>query len=419
MHKITNIIGVALKKMVAVAIIGFITSFLFFIIIEFNPALESKVDLSFLPYYAQKSRYIADDKLVFVPKITKRSSTYIFNGDLFDLRYKVPEPRMEYVASYNEMGFRTNSSEEPFEVLVIGDSYIEIGESDANTFSEYLSKYSNMSTMNLGRSWYGPYQYNILLKNTIHLKPKIVVYCIFGGNDLLNIVAYDRWKEGKSYHKFVLSGENIFKRYYTVLINLGNYSVSKIKDSLRPLVKHFRKQLLPNANTRQQVRHIPEDVREYLGHILVGDDIVKMRFAYWENKLSPSEIVQTDSWKQLQKLISEFHAFSLKNDIKPLVVYIPTKTQVYGKYSTENSGTSFLYSQKNENLFPSAFSSVLEQSMLKNGISFCDLFPLFGNMAADGQLLYYPFDSHWNSNGRRIAARQVANCIKSLVEKTD
>ena len=43
-----------------------------------------------------------------------------------------------------------------------------------------------------------------------------------------------------------------------------------------------------------------------------------------------------------------------------------------------------------------------------------DLLPLFSERALGGELLYYPFDTHWTLRGRQIAARHLAAVLGSL-----
>jgi SGNH hydrolase-like domain, acetyltransferase AlgX len=49
-------------------------------------------------------------------------------------------------------------------------------------------------------------------------------------------------------------------------------------------------------------------------------------------------------------------------------------------------------------------------------IPFIDLCPVFEASARDGKLLYYPFDTHWNSEGREVAAAFVAKTLRGRVE---
>ena len=45
-------------------------------------------------------------------------------------------------------------------------------------------------------------------------------------------------------------------------------------------------------------------------------------------------------------------------------------------------------------------------------VDFITLTPVFNQAAAEGKMLYYPLDTHWNAEGREIAARFVAAALK-------
>ena len=102
--------------------------------------------------------------------------------------------------------------------MLIGDSYVEIGETDQLTLREQLALVSGLTTFNLGREWYGPFQYLELFKRYApRLKPRYAVLCFFDGNDIEDTKQYLRWRKGKSYYTFVLSTKNYMGRYFTAL----------------------------------------------------------------------------------------------------------------------------------------------------------------------------------------------------------
>ena len=93
---------------------------------------------------------------MFVPRQANKVVDAVeFRGDGYSHGFGVEVSPISYHASYTNKGFRTNSSKPPFDVLVIGDSYIEFGESDDSTLSELLKQESGLSTLNLGRDGTG------------------------------------------------------------------------------------------------------------------------------------------------------------------------------------------------------------------------------------------------------------------------
>ena len=158
----------------------FSSTFLLFSTLELFPDLLHLIKLERVPYYFAKSQLVQDPYLIFTPRFRQKTvALHDFRGDMYSATYGVDVLPMEYRASYDVNGFRTNSSTPPIDILVIGDSFIEIGESDESTFSEILKRVSKLSTLNLGRSWYGPSQYLELFKSYgLTTKAKYALLCL-------------------------------------------------------------------------------------------------------------------------------------------------------------------------------------------------------------------------------------------------
>jgi hypothetical protein len=87
-------------------------------------------------------------------------SPAITGGDQFDY---VPAAYLGLIKKWHshphgrtEDGFRRNSSKAPFDVVMVGDSFFEIGESEGATLAELLKDRTRLNVMNLGFAWYGP-----------------------------------------------------------------------------------------------------------------------------------------------------------------------------------------------------------------------------------------------------------------------
>src|SRR5215213_1061221 len=193
------------------------TSFALYSIFEFFPGFLHVVNLQSVRYYAQRAEYSPDSTLVFVPRQLDRVVHADFRGDGYSPIYGVDVEPIRYHASYTADGFRTNSSAPPFDVLVLGDSYIEIGESDELTFSELFKRTSSLSSLNLGRGWYGPPQYMEVFKRYgLGVNAKIALLCFFSGNDADDTRQYMRWQrggEGGDYYSFIVGRKNYFISY--------------------------------------------------------------------------------------------------------------------------------------------------------------------------------------------------------------
>src|SRR5688572_4256869 len=98
---------------------------LIFSLIELFPAILTIIPLNEIKYYAWKKTYVSDPELVFVYRQTDYVHTTSFVGDLYSADYGIPAQAVDYVATYTEHGFRKNSSRAPYDIAVIGDSYVE------------------------------------------------------------------------------------------------------------------------------------------------------------------------------------------------------------------------------------------------------------------------------------------------------
>jgi len=387
-----TIVRTLLKKLLFPVYLALATSFLLFSLIEVFPGLLDVVHLDAIRYFAQKRGNEQDDQLVYRPRAGEFTIDTAFIGDQYDidplLAEQVRAPAIRYSASYKD-GFRANSSSPPYDMLVLGDSFVDIGESDDSTFSELVAGHTGLATFNLGRAAYGPYQYKALLTQYLKLRPRYAVVCFFAGNDI---------EEVRAYEEFLAGGDcGIYVRGRSFP---GRYAIA-VSDTFSALAKAFRETVIPRARRLA--------IRDYIGAIRLNDRTVPMRFSYWNPKQSPEELVRSKDWQSLQRVLGEIKAITDREGIELVIVYIPTKAQVYGRHFVEReSGAGFLrriHDQlRHERNTLEAFVAVTSAL----GLGFVDLDGHFGKLAAEGELLFYPFDTHWNKRGREAAAEYLA-----------
>jgi hypothetical protein len=142
----------------------------------------------------------------------------------------------------------------------------------------------------------------------------------------------------------------------------------------------------------------------FLGIINIGNKQVPMMFPRWEREITNQEITA------LRSILSEFKSICHKHQIIPLLIYIPTATQVYAELYSSDSNGQFIERVMNSRDNPSLHAIANLTTELH--IDFINLLPVFKKKAADGHLLYHPFDTHWNLEGRRTAASFIASYFK-------
>ena len=406
-----------IKPLLYAGYLVFISTFLLFSLLEIAPGLTTHMNLQPIRYYAQRQEYRPDETLVFVPTKAAQGIPATldtdFLGDLYSREYGDPNSVVKYHATYSADGFRSNSSTSDVKVLVIGDSYVEIGEEDSLTLSEQLKQASGLTTFNLGRAWYGPFQYLELLKRYgSRIRPQYVALCFFDGNDAEDTRQYLKWQRGKSYYSFVIGTKSFVGRYLTAFWDSYDYLLKSITLGLRSLLASIPSVSRPNT---MEGTDLPKTSGLYpdLGLINIGAQPVPMRFNYWNPSRPTEELLRTEEWKAIGQLLKDYETLAAHLGIQPIIVFVPTKIEVYGSQYLEKSNKYFLERIKTQLQFENNSHEAFLQLVKDTKLRLVDLLPEFRKQARAGKLLYYPFDTHWNMEGRRIAAKLIGD---SLVE---
>jgi hypothetical protein len=399
-----------MKGVLYVAYVVLTTTFLLFSTFELFPSLLTHVNLESIRYYAYKMNYRPDPQLVFVTGVRGTTLVTTFTGDQWSPLYGVDSPTIPYRATFTEEGFRTNSSVPPYDIVLLGDSYLEIGETDEATFSEQLKQATGLSTLNLGRSLYGPNQYLELFKrHGPSSGAKYVIPCFFDGNDIIDIGEHLKWRRGDKHYNYILANRTLFQRYYMALNDTIN-AIGKWNQRTFPWIKRWLERRRPGywepppSSGPQGAPVVHPD----LGVISLGSKDIPMKFGYWSQPEQTAELLAKDEWKELAVVLAEFKRMALELNMTPVVLYIPTKIKVYGSFYSPRSGQRFLETISRQLEVESSSAEALLAITSDLNLRTLNLLPYFKQLAAEGKLLYYPFDTHWNLEGRQAAARFLA-----------
>jgi hypothetical protein len=381
------------RVLLVAAYASLVASLLLFSMFEFFPSLLDSVNLQSIAYYGLKRELLSDPSLVFVLRKVDYVLQTTWKGDQYSSEYGVDVLPMKYVATTNADGFRPNSAGSPYEIVLVGDSFLAMGEDDASTLSERLRGVSGRATFNLSRSWYGPHQYLELLKRYgLALRPKVVLLGFYAGNDIEDIREYHRWLREQRYYFYADHAQrHFFVRYAVALTNTGAY----LRDTI---AKRLARQTRPVA---------PGEIHPDLGVIRVGAQSVPMVLGDRNPEGSAEQLLATAEWQALHALLTEFQHLCRAYGILPVLLYIPTKSQVYAEYATAHSGRRFLQAAARQHPIRTNMVAAITTLAQRVELPLINLLSYFEQQAEAGRLLYYPFDTHWSGEGIQAAAEYI------------
>jgi hypothetical protein len=376
------------------------TILLIFTALELFPPLIRALRLTGIHYYGLRERYIIDPQLVFRIKPFYKIKISDYKGDLYLPGYKVDVEPIQIEFQCDKDGFRNANYISSADTVIVGDSYIEVGRDDSDTFSGRFARHSGLSVKNIGIGWWGPIQYLIALeRHALRVNPKYAVFCFFEGNDMQDIIQYARWYKGKAYYHFNFCRKNFFQRLWIAVTDTVNF----IRSSFR---EKFARRNSPTIRDNKGV-----DIR--WSEVNLADKSIKTVFCY-QNDLRPASVLlKAPEYIILSDVLRAFKKICVGNNIVPLLVFIPTRTHVYAPYSSAvRGGPYWLKVREKQIAARQNIEDAITALCRDNGIRMISLTPKFESLAKEGKFLYYPFDSHWNSEGREAAARYVAEEIR-------
>jgi hypothetical protein len=284
--------------------------------------------------------------------------------------------------------------------VLVGDSYLEIGESDDQTLSEQLKAHSGLTTCNLGRANYGPHQYlKVLQRYAMELRPQFALFCFFSGNDIQDIQRYEEWQQGQNYYDFA-SGRSFLGRFKAFLLDIG-----------RALEK--------NMGLRKMWNNVwlywhNEKVHPDLGLVRLGDQQLLMCFGSWNPGESPEELINTRGFSTLRKLLADFRDICCQHGIAPVIVYLPHKMEIYADLVSDQSGRTVRTRLANQLAAMDNMVQAFRRTVDQLNLELVDMTTPFREAARKGVLLYYPFDTHWNPRARQMAAQLIASRLRQI-----
>jgi hypothetical protein len=296
----------------------------------------------------------------------------------------------EVTITYDRLGFRNPDSLTDWEVVVVGDSFVELGHlPKEELFTTHLAKELGRSVKNLGVSGTGPLtQIHYLEAYGKAPSTKVALLVFYEGNDIRNLAT-----EARALKEFERTGV------------AESRSITRQSSMLAALVA-----LLESEDTAQ-----PPSRRE-------GSPVANATFRCdgVETPVTvtchPADgaLLPRREQRLLQEHLPRWGEVARKLGLEPWLVYMPCKHRVlYGHLQFSPEETR----QKLVTWGPSDLPTYIEGICRNAGIQVHDLTPVLKAEADAGRLPYNTIlDMHLNRSGSRLVARDLAEVLAPIFD---
>jgi len=281
---------------------------------------------------------------------------------------------------YDSSGYRNPTNLTRAEVALIGDSFVEgWSVQDEETAARVLEKELQLPVANLGVAGYGTVpELLVLKKESPRLKPSVVVWFFFEGNDL-----YDDWRWERS-----------VPMYYT--LNADQRVAGEPLNAAQPWRQRSFAGNVIRSLRRWSDGVIPNRV-PYVGFPLASAR--NRQPIYFANYASvPWSDWLVERWGQTRPRFEEGNRYCRERGIHLLVCYVPIKFRVYRPFVEFPSGSPCR--QWDVWPLPKEFADFCRTA----GIPFADLTEPLQAAVQAGGMPYARTDSHWGPEGHRLVA---------------
>ncbi len=284
---------------------------------------------------------------------------------------KIPNPKTyKFRVRIDDRGFRNPQTLKRAHIAVLGDSFIEsvLTPQDSLLTTTLGQKTGpDRPVVNLGQIWYAPQQAFVTLKRfALPLRPKVIVWAFYGGNDLTDFRRYEKtiatWpEESARLHSFWM------RSFIRNLLSIA-------KRALRP-------PKLPRAHTAQ----CPQE-----------GGVGPMYFHYPQLPLNQDD---RRALTRTVELMAQAAELSAAQGATLAVAYVPTKFQVYGELCTVRPEDQIAGWR------PNGLADSLREALQQRSpaIPFVDLSGPLKDAVERGEQVYLRDDTHWSAAGDRAA----------------
>ena len=343
------------------------------------------------------------------------------------LRGRHPRPgassaRVEFCTDAH--GFRNSDDIDDPTIAVIGDSFVQgstIAFEDA--WTTRLAERVGEPVLNLGVSGFSPQQSVAVLERFgLPRRPSRVLFAFFEGNDVDDTRHYRayrqsrlRWDAFEAAAARAESSSRVLRRYERMrLWALGVFGLSfwaapaeTAPDPLNPVIGTIRGRSIETA---------------FHGLLLYRTTLPR---SAWE---------MSHAWQMASQSLARARELCERIGARLTVVLMPSKESIYpalldGAFSTREFD-AFVAAAAPRDAAPraswhedhlanrEALHHLLLEHLEQERYDVIDLWPGFAAAAAEGQVLYWPYDTHLSTRGNALAAEIVANEVDVTLAST-
>lgn len=332
------------------------------------------------------------------------------HGDLFvALPGSIRPPETDEIIETFTLGWDADGFRLPAEpadaypIALFGDSFTE-GFNVPYPYADRLAEQLDMPVKNYGYRAYGPVEVAQAAAEYAGDEPREwLIYGYFSGNDLGDTMHQNKIDTSSP----VAVWQALFERLNPPIINPYD----------QPPADHY----------------------DFPMPVIIQSSYYDLAFLwyYWWWELVPPDdaFLKTRNFEILGDSLDTLTA-SVQPETCKALVFIPTKEMLYYRYIYESerrwvrdNGQRLEIDANNEiRIVPAPIAEADEDAFIdamygqRNAVQkllaqhpgwlFIDLTPAFEAKVAEGALLYYPYDSHWNQAGHDLAAETIAAAIR-------
>ena len=321
---------------------------------------------------------------------------------------------------FDKWGFRNSSVPAQVDIAAIGDSHTFGNTATmADSWPMALEDISGLSVYNLGVGGYGPNQYYYLFnEKALPLKPKIILCGLYTGDDYENAFSITY---GLDYWSFLRKGN-----WDNVNADIWEETGGSGKGFLKPL----RNWLAEHSIIYQLTFHGPVlgKIKGYLeikesgkhdgavSYLVIKEKNIREAFRPEGllKRLDQKNPAVREGVRITFQLLKEMNEESVRNDIKFIVVVIPTKEMVFAEF-LENNQDVHLHQVIEELIMNErAARDELFDFLRDSGIRYVDTLPNLRLNAGNRLYAFTDKDMHPGKNGYRVIAESIYKSMKDL-----